>query len=429
MWRTRPSRRQSDRKIAGVAGAIARRYDIDPVLVRIALVVAAFYGVGLALYLLAWVALPADPADPPSGVLSRASGALHPVVLVAAVIAAVATAGSVARGNPGVLVGIAVLGALLYLLQVNRGERGLAALPGPPDDPAASTSTATSGATSAVAPPVPVGSLPATTGKGARSRRRSVLTVATIGLALLAGGVTGAVTLAGHGTGGIRLILGVMLAVVALGLVVGAFRHAGRGLIVVAVPLMFLGWATAARPLPTWRGTGELTVAPATLAQLAPNYQRTFGQITLDLRGMDARTPAVPVPTGPAAPSSPSGPPAPARAAPPTPAPNPPPAPTPGPPAATPPATTAPTPPPTEVRTVVRLDAGQATVLLPPDLPVRVHCHADVGDLQCLGTAGHASGPSSDIRVQDPGVGAPPGGPVLDLDVIVGAGDVEVTRG
>ncbi|MDQ3905999.1 MAG: PspC domain-containing protein, partial [Actinomycetota bacterium] len=37
-WATRPHRRSSDRKIAGVAAAIARRYAIDPVLVRVAFV-------------------------------------------------------------------------------------------------------------------------------------------------------------------------------------------------------------------------------------------------------------------------------------------------------------------------------------------------------------------------------------------------------
>ena len=43
MWHTRPARRQSDRKLAGVAAALARRYDVDPVLVRIGFVVAALF--------------------------------------------------------------------------------------------------------------------------------------------------------------------------------------------------------------------------------------------------------------------------------------------------------------------------------------------------------------------------------------------------
>ena len=46
MWETRPARPRDGRQIAGVAAAIARRYDIDPVLVRVGFVVAAFYGIG-----------------------------------------------------------------------------------------------------------------------------------------------------------------------------------------------------------------------------------------------------------------------------------------------------------------------------------------------------------------------------------------------
>ena len=40
-------------------------------LVRIAFVVAAFYGVGILLYQAAWVTLPTDPRDPPTGLLTR----------------------------------------------------------------------------------------------------------------------------------------------------------------------------------------------------------------------------------------------------------------------------------------------------------------------------------------------------------------------
>lgn len=433
MWRTRPSRRQDDRKIAGVAAALARRYDIDPVLVRIALVVSAFYGVGLVLYLLVWVALPADPADPPTGWFGAANRALNLVVLAAAVVAVVATTGSVLSGRPGALVGVVVLGGLLYLLHVNRGERGLAASPGSPDEPtptpsAITSSTAPSSVARPGSPTAPgsTGSGPTSTGSAgsaggssARRRRRSALTTAVIGLALLAGGVTGAVALAGHGLGGLQLILGAMLAVVGLGLLVGAFRHTGRGLIAVALPLVLLGWLVTARPLPAWHGVGELRVRPTTFGELAPGYRRTFGEITLDLRGLDVGT----APRPGAAPAS-ATPPAPI----PVPTPTAGPAPTPGPaPTATPGPSTTPTP--TEIRTEVRLNAGQATVLLPPDLPVRVHCHADAGDVHCLGGGGHASGPTSDIRVRDPGVGTPPGAPVLDLEVVVGAGDVEVTRG
>ena len=64
MWETRPARPRDDRQVAGVAAGIARRYDIDPVLVRVGFVVAAFIGIGAALYIAGWLVLPDEPADP-----------------------------------------------------------------------------------------------------------------------------------------------------------------------------------------------------------------------------------------------------------------------------------------------------------------------------------------------------------------------------
>lgn len=55
-WETRPVRPAGDRTIAGVTSAIAYRYDIDPVIVRIAFVVAALVGgAGFSVYLLCWL--------------------------------------------------------------------------------------------------------------------------------------------------------------------------------------------------------------------------------------------------------------------------------------------------------------------------------------------------------------------------------------
>ena len=484
IWLTRPSRRQGDRKIAGVAAAIARRYDIDPVLVRIAFVVAAFYGVGVLLYLAAWVTLPTDPRDPPTGLLTRQGGGVHPVVLIAAIVAGLAGAGSLLSGDPGVLVGLAVLGGLLYLLHQNRSERGLDAAAVAGVGGAASGGTGGAGgpvgapvAAGSVAVAHPLGGAPGTPSTppawdplGAApfawdlpepgpapgppplpGRRRSVLTPATIGLALLAGGVTGALVLAGHGLGGLRLVVGAMLAVVGIGLVLGAFRHSGRGLIAVAIPLVLVSYLATINPVRHWQGAGELHAAPATLDDIAPSYQRTLGVITLDLRGLNLNAPSSPVRAGtvpglpvpglpvpgvpmPAAPVPLGGPSAAPPAASPAPAGTPSPAPAHGAPPhpaaplapSGPAAGTVVTPPGagTEpVRTFISLEAGQATVLLPPNLNVRVHCHADMGDVDCLGQSGRDDGPMADVVVTDPGA------PVLELDVTVRAGAVEVRRG
>jgi len=50
-----------DRKVAGVAGGLARHLDVDPVLLRVAFVVLAFFGgSGLLLYVACWLLLPTD---------------------------------------------------------------------------------------------------------------------------------------------------------------------------------------------------------------------------------------------------------------------------------------------------------------------------------------------------------------------------------
>ena len=85
MWDTRPARPRDDRQVAGVAAGIARRYDIDPVLVRVGFVVAAFSGIGALLYIAGWIALPDDPGRP-GNPRRRARAARR---LVAAVVAIV----------------------------------------------------------------------------------------------------------------------------------------------------------------------------------------------------------------------------------------------------------------------------------------------------------------------------------------------------
>lgn len=50
--------RSSDRWISGVCGGLARRFNVDPLLIRAAMVAALFLGVGFVAYLLAWALLP-----------------------------------------------------------------------------------------------------------------------------------------------------------------------------------------------------------------------------------------------------------------------------------------------------------------------------------------------------------------------------------
>jgi len=59
--RPRLMRIHQGKKIAGVCGGIARHYDWDPTLVRVAFLAAfILHGVGLLAYIIAWIAMPSE---------------------------------------------------------------------------------------------------------------------------------------------------------------------------------------------------------------------------------------------------------------------------------------------------------------------------------------------------------------------------------
>ena len=94
---TRIVRWREGRVIGGVARGIAGRYDIDPVLVRVAFAVTAFIGgFGLAAYLLAWVLLPDEDGAVPLVQAAREKSA-GPLALV--VLAALVAAGTLFDSN------------------------------------------------------------------------------------------------------------------------------------------------------------------------------------------------------------------------------------------------------------------------------------------------------------------------------------------
>lgn len=418
-WDTRPARRQEDTKLAGVAGAIARRYDLDPTLVRVAFVVWTIVGGGLLLYLLGWLVLPPDPADPPRR--DRALGGRAPrrpyddphhhrrptgppvLVIILTVIAAAATLTPAFSGRIVTLVALGLAGLALYLLHTARADLGVPGTPGTAGPLAAPWSApwaapeAEPWAADDEAPLAwdPLGaaprgwSLPAEppphTPAGDPVRRpRSVLTPVTLALALVAAGLAGAALLTGVPWVSPVWILAAALAVVGLGLVVGSVapRRPRRGLVIAAMPLIVvtvLGSLAAAQPGrdAPWtgqdgavsRGAGDVTAAPTLPATVAPDYRTGLGDIDLDL----SRLAVAPV----------GGPP---------------------------------------VRTTVQSGAGDVTVRVPATADVTVSCATGLGDMNCLGA-------TSDVTNRvDLGPDGP-GGPVVDLTVRSGAGDVAVTRG
>ncbi len=399
-WATRPRRRTDDRKIAGVAAAIARRYAIDPVLVRVAFVVATICsgGAGVLLYLLGWLLLPGEHTEgnqsPGAGsVVGRGRSSMSAVLTIVLVLLLIPVTAAVLGGHGSGIIGLAVgVGALLLL---HRSRAALGEIPGspPPAVPpsghapeTAQANPATPGAPGATttddperpAPPAwdPLGAapfawdlpepsappVPTTPPRWARSG----ITPITLGLALLAGGIALAF---GPGLSAAQ-IAAMLLGVVGLGLVVGSFLQAGRGLVPVAVPLALLTWILGAAPTSDFQ-VGTRHWSPATTAELQDQYSVTLGNGDLDLSRLQLTNGQT-------------------------------------------------------VKTNLAVGVGETHVYLPPNVDAQVSCRTQVGDVDCLGRTDSGGSPSR-VTLTDTGTDGPGGGTLI-LDVHSGVGQVHVYR-
>lgn len=382
MWRTRPYRLPQRGHVAGVAAGIGYRYGVDPVLVRVALVVGTIFGgAGIVLYLAAWLLFSkagdsASPAEALAGRGSSSESTTKIVVLIVALVIALSTIGpvGVGLGGSGVISLLALL-AGWWLLHQRRPEppeylpdgaatyaqqsfpisfntpysaapwAGAAYRPPnyrppnhqaanyqppaytpyttlpqhyvpavPPSSPGPATpvnltkdstdaTTEANGRTAeqqtppswdplGVAPfawdlpePTPV-HVPDVTEKKPRSR----WTTSFIGLALVAAATTAGIAYVSESDALTPARIGaVALAVVALGLILGAFLRKGYGLLVVTGPLVaFVVFASILGPISMDGRYGGLTeLAPTTVDELQSSYTVQMGDLQLDLTGLD----------------------------------------------------------------------------------------------------------------------------------------------
>ncbi|MCE7005991.1 PspC domain-containing protein [Kibdelosporangium philippinense] len=401
-WTNRPRRPRHGRKIAGVAAGIANRYQIDPILVRVLLVVSAIVGgAGLVIYVLGWLFFPdeADEEAPLPALIGR--GRSHTGWFFTLLLCAVLFGASLYTfngvGGEGV-VGLALLLTALFLL--HRGRGGIAPRQTPP--PAAPSAQPTmplgmdvnAQTTEVPVPPQPEQrtSPPAWDPLGAApfawdlpdpaqpspeppalKRRRSPVGGVTLGAALAVGGVCALIApqvswlTPGH-------IIGIVLAIIGLGMVGGSLMGGGRGLIGLAVPLAMAGFVfTTASNGPAWVDSGQewgtINVRPTTVDMVAPNYGVGGGTIDLDLTALPD--------TG-------------------------------------------------VVHTSLNVGLGNISVLVPPNADVHVTCDAELGSVACLGNEQNAT--NAHISTADNGTDGA-GGLKIYLDARVNTGDVEVRRG
>src|SRR3954470_20329648 len=132
-------RSTGDRRVAGVAGGLARHLDIDPLILRVAFVVLTFFGgAGVLLYIACWLLVPEEGSDWGRVPLDRRSRTVALVLVGALVVVILAGHTWWGSGYPWGLLIVAGVVALVAIA-LPRRNRGAP----PATDPAAPDADAT----------------------------------------------------------------------------------------------------------------------------------------------------------------------------------------------------------------------------------------------------------------------------------------------
>lgn len=271
-------RRTTDRVIGGVAGGLGDYFNVDPLLFRIGFVgLMIFGGAGLVIYLIAWLLLPAEGHD-----VSMLEGFLRRL-----------------RLTPGRLAWLSVL-VVLFILLVNSWNTGMgfSVQEGPLGIPGAiwALGIVVTGvlllrrreiaSTAPVAATVVVAAAPQVRVAKAPAQPRSPLALYVVGALLLAVGALAAVSQVAGLDAAPGQFFGAALAVLGIGLVVGAWWGRARILILLVLLLLPVGAVASFVTTPLEGGIGDHEYAPVTVAELRDEYRSLGGRIILDLTNL-----------------------------------------------------------------------------------------------------------------------------------------------
>lgn len=351
---------------------------------RVVLVVLTIFGgMGLLIYLLAWLLLPADgdTASPVEALGGRGHSRTSAVrTIVGLVIAAIGLSGyffTPYRATP--LIALLILGGVLLLLLRDRSPgRGSRAVP--PPYPAAMASTPAGPPFAPhgpfVPPPVPPSPSVVWTPPPPPPPRprppRSRLGGVTLSLAVLVVGALGACDLAGLSVPSLAYFAA-PLAVLGLGLVVGGWFGRARWLIPFGVALaLALGGGWTALQVGQWSrpSIGVAIYTPHSVSEIQDSYERNIGSVTLDLSDVDF--------TG------------------------------------------------RSVDFAARVGVGDLKIVLPSDVDVVIDANDGTGDADVLGT--RWSGVGNEPRHIDDVGSDGPGGGALHITASVRIGSLEINR-
>lgn len=396
-------RSRTERVVAGVCGGVARDLGIDPLLLRVVLaVLVLFGGSGIVLYALGWLLLPVDDGEPSLAARAVDRGRGRPstqTVLLAVGLTIAVTIGvlSVFGHWDGLLLALVVAGLIAIVLrqqdrapQTTWSQTGAdSTTPYPPayqqSPPAYQQSAAQTlpYGTPPSGPPGPgdqgpqgpgshVPQPPAPPRPPRPPRERSMLPGLTVSAALIGLGALAAVDVAGADVSG-GAYVALALAILGLGLLVGAWIGRARGIIWIGVVLAVLTVALSlSSPWHDRRGpdsAGDVALRPTSVAELPTSGDFGAGQVTYDLRDVPFTDQAASM--------------------------------------------------------AVRVGFGEIVVTVPPDVDVTVRGQAGLGGLDLFGTSNGGFG--ADQTVTDLGSDGAGGG-TLNLDLEAGFGHLEVRR-
>jgi phage shock protein PspC (stress-responsive transcriptional regulator) len=278
-------RRSEERVIGGVASGIGDFLNVDPLLIRIGFAgLMVFGGLGLLLYVGAWLLLPDEATDTSIAEQVVARAGLTPsrlgsllLILIGGVLffGAIAAGADLPSYAPTVAAALVVIVVGIVLLR--QGDAVPAAL----RPPVARTATAAPADAEPLSTPIarPV----------VRRRRRPAsplgwyvigAMLAAVGLLALAANVTVARVDPGQ-------FFGLALAVLGVGLVVGTWWGRARALILLGLLLVPIAVAASFITTPIEGGFGYHRFQPLSTAELRGEYRLVGGSLVLDLTDIE----------------------------------------------------------------------------------------------------------------------------------------------
>lgn len=291
-------RSRSDRVVAGVAGGFGRYFGVDPVLIRLGLVLLTFAGgIGALVYLVAWLIVPEEAvtAEDPAGTRSRTV----PLWLMAIILSALVLSGGIGRLGLGLRpdvfwpLGLILVGLAVLWLRAAPDEDHSSLRPTAP--PVAVTAREPGTADVATPYELPASPAPSSPTPSPSPLRRAAPLVLRFGTAVFSA-VTALVLMIAivcvlEGRGDLEITV---LEVVAVGvLMIAGALWAGRRwsrmpelVIVAAVSILVLGFAAWLRP-PLAGGFGTRDVRPRNVASIDRSYELAAGRLNIDLGQVD----------------------------------------------------------------------------------------------------------------------------------------------